>query len=120
MARPVNSGALAAQRMLRTTQFYKYSDLNIFLRSIGESYNFEYIIPGTHFIYDLCLHDRRILIEFDGKSHTNKAVKLGDLEKELIAEENGYLLERISVDDNLVIPAEVLAHILQKYNKLAV
>lgn len=119
MARAANSGAIAAQRMLRSTQYYKYSDINIYLRNIGESYNFEYIIPDTHYVYDLCLHDRRVLIEFDGKSHTNKVARLGDLEKELVAEENGYVLERISVDDNLVIPAEVLAHVLQKYNKLA-
>ena len=112
-----NSGVASAQRMLKGREAWKYADVKTYLDSNSIKHEFEYVV-GDFFIYDLVLPDYGLLIEFDGTCHNTLVSMHNDFEKDNIAEENGYEIIRIKVDNNLVIPADDLAGILSQYKIL--
>ena len=100
------------KQMLLKRESWKYSDIMLFLDSLKIDYEFEFIL-NEHFIYDLCLKDKRIIIEFDGSSHNSRIASIDDFEKDTVAEENGYEVIRIKVQDNTVIPYESIEDIVR-------
>lgn len=108
------SKVISAQTMLKKREAWKYADIKRYLDTYNIRYEFEYVV-GEFFIYDLVLHDYRLLVEFDGTSHNSKSSAIDDFEKDCVAEENGYEIIRVKVDDNLVIPVEDLIQFLLPY-----
>jgi len=54
---------------LRTREAWKYKELESYLKSRGEPYKFEFVLPDTRHIFDLALPRLTVLIEFDGRYH---------------------------------------------------
>ena len=107
----------SVQVMLKKREAWKYADIKIYLDSNNISHEFEYAF-NEYYVYDLVLFDYRILVEFDGSGHNSRNMMCRDFEKDNAAEENGYDIVRIKVDDNLVIPAEQIAGMLSSYRIL--
>lgn len=72
---------LSTASALRSRESWKYADVRTYLTDLGIEHEFEFQIG--HFIYDLALLSRKILIEFDGPDHEYLAEE--DRRKEISA-----------------------------------
>ena len=101
---------------LRSREWWRYSDLAIVLDAVGESYTFEFPVKVdecTYYVFDLALHNRKLLVEFDGKYHQWSEQRRKDTQKEHIAQEQGWEILRMLVSDNHPIPIKVIKDILK-------
>jgi very-short-patch-repair endonuclease len=81
---------------LRSRESWKYARLKAYLDAKGEAHEFEYTLGSC--VFDLALPSRKALVEFDGPYHSNDAQRTRDIEKELIAAENGWVVVRFTVE----------------------
>jgi very-short-patch-repair endonuclease len=95
---------------LRSREAWKYTSLDKYLKNIGEPFQFEYPIGDA--IFDLALIRRKILVEFDSDYHEYSLQQERDLEKDGIADANGWDMERIRVARNMPIHPSVLGDVL--------
>lgn len=96
--------------ILRKKEGYKYKFLEGYLLNIQEKHIFEFVVG--QYIFDLCLIDRRVLIEFDSPYHKNPKQQEKDYKKEKCASDNGWCIFRILTKYNMVIPIEKLKILL--------
>jgi len=111
-ARNMNT-AEAKAASLRSREWWKYNDLAIVLGAIGESHTFEFPIKvdeHIYYVFDLALHSRKILVEFDGEYH--RYSKEQDTQKDKIAQEQGWRVLRVLVPGGHPIPMKVIKNIL--------
>jgi very-short-patch-repair endonuclease len=94
---------------LRKREDWKYVKVKNLLTFLGENFEFEYSIPP--YVFDLCLLDRKLFIEFDGAYHSGKQLLI-DAAKQKIAEKNGWKILRIKVSTNTIVDPEFLYKIL--------
>lgn len=96
---------------LRSREGWKYQGMASVLTQLGVSHTFEF--PLDPYIYDLALHDAKILVEFDGPDHTySTEVQALDVLKTEHALQQGWRLERITVEPAAYIPPSKLRHLL--------
>lgn len=74
----------------------KYESVDSFLLCHDETYQFEFHLPGTNYIFDLVLPKRRLFIEFDERYHKHNVLE--DEAKTKAAEQQGWKVHRIDVD----------------------
>lgn len=85
---------LSIDELLRIREAPKYKEIESYLRLIGINHMFE--MPLDKFVFDLCLLDQKLLIEFDGPYHANRTEqKTTDSEKDQCAKNHGYQITRI-------------------------
>lgn len=87
---------------------WKYSDIETYLNEKGIKFEFEYILENK--IFDLCIPELNLLIEFDGPDH--KYDIENDILKNAIARSNGYTLHRIDCKPNQIINASVISNLI--------
>lgn len=80
---------------LRIREWDKYDLLYHYLRASCISHSFEYCLENTRWIFDLAIHDLKLLIEFDEEYHDYRVEQ--DLEKDKAAIEQGWYVVRINV-----------------------
>jgi very-short-patch-repair endonuclease len=102
---------LTTAETLKIREAKKYAELEKNLYTV--KHEFEYALNG--FVFDLCIPDTRILIEFDGKYHRRIKQKETDAKKDLVAKACGYKLIRIQTDEN-PIPFSAITHTLTTMN----
>jgi len=102
------SSVITAAELMKKREAWKYAEIAPVLRPIR--HEFEYPLESS--IFDLCLFDEGLLVEFDGKNH-NYSDQIGiDSRKEAEAKKFGYKVLRIQVDESSVIPESVGKEIL--------
>lgn len=99
-----------AAETLKKREDWKYKKIKDFLIFLGESFEFEFNI--SPYIFDLCLIDKKILIEFDGVYHSGKQLNI-DEAKQKLAEDKGWKVIRFRVPVNSIINPELLYSILK-------
>jgi very-short-patch-repair endonuclease len=99
-------------KVLRKREERKYKLLKNYLLSIKEKHIFEFVIG--QYIFDLCLMDRKMLIEFDSPYHKNPKQQEKDYDKEKCARDNGWSIFRISTEYDMTIPVEGLEPLLNR------
>lgn len=82
----------SAARVLKQREAWRYRKLKTELKKRSSKFEFEYVLDGR--VFDLALFDQGILVEFDGPYHSWSVIAKKDLEKDRIAERNGYRLLR--------------------------
>jgi len=99
---------------LRKREAPKYEQVRSFLNERSIPHQFEYPIENAvgRGIFDLALPDRRLLIEFDGQYHESVSQYPRDAEKDLIAQTDGWQIERVAVDAGVVIDYDSIKHLL--------
>ena len=105
----------AINELMKKREAWKYVEVDNYLNSINEKHEFEY--RDGNYIYDLALLNRKIIIEFDGSEHRSVFMARPDLLKEDYINQKGFIVYRIYVKPNSVIPIDGVAKIL-KYNKI--
>ncbi len=85
---------------LRSREWSKYTSVDSYLLCHEYNYQFEYLLPGTNFIYDLVIFDKKLLIEFDEIYHKNNVA--ADEIKTAAAKQQGWKLYRIDVSNNTI------------------
>lgn len=96
----------------RVKEYWKYVEVAAALEAKGIAHDFEYVIDGVGAVYDLALHDQRLLIEFDGYYHLDAPQAIRDAEKDRWAIERGWSVQRVATPSNCVISASSLDGIL--------
>lgn len=99
------------QHLLKKREQWKYVDIELYLKSVGENYEFEYLLGN--FVYDLILFDRGLVIEFDGPDHKS----LDESKKELVLTQNNLRLLRVPVKPNTVISVSDFLEVLNMEEK---
>ncbi len=89
---------------LKLREAWKYAPLKEALR--GRPHEFEYPLEG--YVFDLALFDVKILVEFDGPYHSWTEQRVVDADKERVANEHGFKVERRRVAQASVILPETL------------
>lgn len=105
------SNLISTSDSLKIREAWKYVKLKKFLEFQDVDYEFEYDVG--RYIFDLCLIDMRLLIEFDGLYHSNKKIKIRDKEKDYEASKQGWNVIRINTQTNNIIESEVLYEIFK-------
>jgi very-short-patch-repair endonuclease len=93
-------------RTLHYREAWKYALLSDKL--LNDSRKFEFEFPIDSSVFDLALHDKRMLVEFDGSYHRNSTQIKIDVKKDDLAKKYGYTLVRIKVANNTVINPSVI------------
>lgn len=93
---------------LRTREGWKYAEVRKLLEAAAQHHTFEWVLPGTDHIFDLAIHARQCLIEFDGAYHTNPLQKTADQVKDQAALQQGWAVTRILVPNKKVISAALV------------
>ncbi len=93
---------------------WKYVELKETLDLAGVRHAFEERLPGSTYLYDLLLPDRKIAIEFDGPYHSSPSQRNEDEQKDLHATAVGWEIVRIQTKPSAIIPADALSEILRK------
>lgn len=96
--------------LLRRRESWKYVDLRRALQ--GRAHTFEFEVGGA--VFDLALHDTRVVVEFDGPYHCGPKQRAVDAKKDKIAEQNGFRVERRAVRPNQVISSDLIADLIAK------
>lgn len=105
-------GHLHSENLLKTHQAlklreeWKYKALEKELRITDRDFEFEFEIHP--YIYDLALHDIRLLVEFDGKYHRTLSQRKLDKKKDEHANRAGWDVIRKRVVSNTQISPELL------------
>lgn len=108
-ARPPTIEMLAAS--LRAREAWKYRAVSDRLVQLGVDHTFEYVL--RRYVYDLALHQQKLLVEFDGPEHRlDHRTVSKDLRKTVAARRRGWRLRRVCVEPNAEIPSEVVDDIL--------
>lgn len=102
----VHFDILSAQKALKRREMWKYEELIKLLDKQGVRYEFEYLLD--HYIFDLALLDRRILIEFDGSYHVSKEQLRSDQIKATYAAGKQWIVFHVPTEDNVIIPSDVI------------
>lgn len=102
---------LSISKGLKNREAWKYVKLKKFLEFQDVDYEFEYDVG--EYIFDLCLPDMMILIEFDGEYHRGKFAMMRDRDKDTEANELGWNVIRVKVKSNTIIETEVLYKIFK-------
>jgi len=101
---------ISASQTLKIREDWKYKKLKHLLSFLDENFEFEYSIPP--YVFDLCLIDRKILIEFDGTDHCGIQIHI-DNAKQKVAEDIGWKVIRYRVQDKAIINPELLYSLLK-------
>lgn len=83
----------ATAAALRARNALLYADIRRSLE--GRAFEFEFVV--SPFIFDLVLHDKKLLIEFDGPHHSTSRHQSYDAEKDRLAKQHGFQVIRIPV-----------------------
>jgi very-short-patch-repair endonuclease len=85
---------ISTAETLRIREAPKYKEIESYLQTIGINHMFE--MPLDKFVFDLCLLDQKLLIEFDGPYHKEtETQKITDADKNQCARSHGYQITRI-------------------------
>jgi len=96
--------AIAA--LARKREGYRYKRLEEALK--GRKITFE--LPIGRYIFDLALHEEKLLVEFDEPFHQEDGWRFYDAQKDAAAERSGWRVVRlVTVPKTVIDPAEVLA-----------
>jgi very-short-patch-repair endonuclease len=96
---------------LRVRESWKYEQIKQELLNKHETFEFEYVLPGGNYIYDLALLDKKIFVEFDSPYHKEAKSKERDIKKDIYAEKFGWKVIRIKTKFNTVIDKNVVNYI---------
>ncbi len=88
---------LNAASSLKSREGWKYVELESALKHVVHEFEFSL----GRFVFDLCLQDKLILVEFDGKNHKHHR----DLAKDAYANSEGYTVFHLNIDDTHIISA---------------
>jgi very-short-patch-repair endonuclease len=83
----------ATAAALRSRNALLYADIRRALE--GRAFEFEFVLAP--FIFDLVLHDKKLLIEFDGPHHNTSRSRSYDADKDQLARRHGFQVIRIPV-----------------------
>lgn len=92
---------LSLDEVMRRREAWKYSLLTPILEAAHRKFEFEFRLGK--FLYDLALHDTRVLVEFDGYYHQDARQQHTDRLKEKAAQQAGYSVVRRTVVTAAVI-----------------
>ena len=98
-------------KSLKNREMWKYVELEKKLENTPHEFEF----PLKIYVYDLCIYDQKLLVEFDGPDHNYEWQKETDRKKDAFAVANGYLVKRIPVERAKIIPYDALDGVLCKY-----
>lgn len=104
---PKNNSIEDIAAILLSREMWKYERLRNWLNEKNIPHQFER--PIGNGVFDLALLDRKLLIEFDGRSHKEAKQKERDAEKDSIAVQNGWSVVRIEVDDGQIFHPSLIA-----------
>jgi very-short-patch-repair endonuclease len=104
--RAASANLISTAESLKIRESWKYELLRTALESEKRDFEFEYELEN--FVFDLALHDKKILVEFDGRYHTGEVQLARDEEKNCAARRNGFCIIRRKVINMSVISPEVL------------
>lgn len=97
---------------IRRREDWKYAELREKLAAQHVEHTFEFVLDDQG-IFDLCLHNKRLLLEFDGPEHRgHKDVKARDKKKTELARRFGYRLVRIETRPGLALSSVVIEKVL--------
>lgn len=99
-----------AARILKTREAYKYESVDKFLNIHNINHEFEKHLDGK--IFDLCLPDKHLCIEFDGPEHNLPKQQLIDKQKDEIAKKHGFKIIRVKCDRNEILKSDVLSGLI--------
>ena len=102
------SSVITAAELMKKREAWKYAEIEPILQRVRHEFEF----PLESCIFDLCLFDVGLLVEFDGKDHNYSDQIWIDSHKETEAKKFGYKVLRIQVDESSVIPQTVGQQIL--------
>ena len=88
---------ISVAQALKKREAYKYVDLVKYLFTLGEAYEFECALGDS--VFDLCLPERKIMVEFDGVDHRATRQKQIDERKRQLAKSAGFTVHRVVVAD---------------------
>lgn len=96
---------------LRTREWWKYIDLDAYLKRKKIAHVFEFSIPQTRRIFDLALVDLKVLVEFDGGEHSCARQRKIDHQKDSLAKRRGWRVVRIP-DHGKVLPPRSIKNLI--------
>lgn len=99
-----SANLISPAEALKRREAWKYSILRETLRE--RPHEFEFELGGC--VFDLALHDTKVLVEFDGPYHTGEQLQT-DVRKDKVATVLGYVVVRRSVLAATVIDPATLA-----------
>lgn len=97
---------ISSAETLKTREAWKYAELKEVLCSKCVAHEFEFRLGS--YVYDLCILDKNMLVEFDGSYHSNHKQRESDKVKDKFGTDNGYKIARVKVPTNAVIPGNLL------------
>jgi very-short-patch-repair endonuclease len=112
-AKGLKHDAVLIAASLRSSQGWKYEEVEAYLKSQGIEHQFE--VPLENRIFDLAIPSQKLYVEFDAKYH--KYVGHIDKEKNELAEKHGWKVLRVKHDPNSVIR---LKDFLEKFNPTSI
>lgn len=102
------SNLTTAAELMKKREAWKYAEIAPMLQFIRHEFEF----PLESCIFDLCLFDSGLLVEFDGKDYNYSDQIEIDGRKEAEAKRFGYKVLRIQVDESSVVPLTIGEQIL--------
>jgi very-short-patch-repair endonuclease len=109
----INARVEALSKALRRREAWRYVDVNSYLNQLKIPHEFEYVLGN--FVFDLALIDDGILIEFDESYHQGTVQQTKDLAKDALAEDNKWVVFRVSAVSNAVIPVSSIDWIIEMF-----
>jgi very-short-patch-repair endonuclease len=95
---------------LKRREAWKYVLMEKILNEAGIKHEFEYEMGP--FVFDLAILDKKILVEFDGKSHQTRAQRELDIQKDKMANKKGFIVVRRETPEMAVVDPIVLEGLL--------
>lgn len=87
---------------LRAREYHKYIEIEKYLIEKGIRFQFEFPLTWYDRVFDLCLYDYNIFIEFDERHHKSQRSIEDDIIKDKQATMAGYLVYRIPIDGKCI------------------
>jgi len=93
---------LTAAEVLKRREAWKYTACREVLESSDRDYEFEFELCG--YVFDLALHDAKVLVEFDGPYHdADNWQRERDKAKDRVAKDAGFVIVRRTVEPMAVV-----------------